>query len=1094
MIDNSNLNITNSIFKKINEIEDQMAYTRGDTGKKGDTGPAGGPIGPKGDTGPIGNIGPIGPIGPNGDTGPKGDTGPAGGPIGPKGDTGENGLKGDTGPAGGPIGPKGDKGDTGFKGDTGPAGGPIGDTGLPGEKGDTGSKGDTGYIETYNLVFNYSSIDTDTSETDFNLLESQLSGSINIGTSLTNSANINIGSIFTTITNNGLLVANNGISTNNLNVDTISTDIEFINRAIFNIVPQTIITPTDDNDLTNKKYVDDLFTVLNLQTILNNGNIATNTIIQLNDTDNRSTTLNANSINFSNDLDNAIIEYNSTNLDINSTNINLNGQTLFNNPPLSTIPNINNNLATKNYIDNLINQYNGGLNLYLKYPETITLNSIIYNKLLNTELEIVQQSQSIITDGLDQLFCSFITDELNIKEIPIGKWNLTLNANVSDNGIINYYFYIKKYSNGIITNIAISDYSQNINDITPDIGAYYTSAFINTPITTLLTDRIIIEIYYNKYSENSINLTTYYGNSYSFIQTNINVGINLLNKNNNWIGSNNFTTLLNANNGIQTNYIQPITNTSDYNLLTNLTGNLNIGTSIISNKTLTIGNSSSITNINGLGTIYANKFDVVGNSTSVSLYATTKTGDIYIGSSLSSGNLYLCNGSNFNSTIDIGTNGTGTISLGNNITSSTINLKGNVLISKILQTTAGITNIGNITSTGQISTTNSANINASGSIIGNTIQNSANNGSIGSTGAISGTSLSLGTGPISTVGNITSTGTISTQNITSNNLTMYIGNTAQISGNILIGNYQTSGTINIGNNSTRTALGSINICATDTASAVIPITIGNNNSTTALQGICSFTNTPTAPTAATSDISTKIATTAFINTALNNYLTTTSATSIYAPLINPTFTTALTLNTGNMLIKSGNLTTSGNITATNGNITTANGNIICNGNIRNNENSASISSTGNIICSNLTTTDSITLPTTSYTPSVNQLGYTMSNNVDAICTTSSVQLARLTGIPIGTYILVISYACNEWVKPVTSRLTLSQITNNGTSSIFLSGGISASANTDFGYVSGSATGITNITTTSGTITLSGIVNSTGSNVKVQSNIRIIRIA
>ena len=593
MIDNSNLNITNSIFKKINEIEEQILYIKGDTGEKGNTG-------------------------------------------------------------------------------------------LTGVKGDTGPKGDTGYIDTYNLVFNYSSIDTNIPDTDFNLLESQLSGSINIGTSLINTADINIGSIFTTITNNGLLIANNGISTNNLNVDTISTDIEFINRAIFDIVPQTILTPTDDNDLTNKKYVDDLFAAFNLQTILNNGNIASNTIIQLNDTDNRSITLNANSIKFSNDLENALIEYNSTDLDISSTNINLNGQTIFNNPPLSTIPNINNNLATKNYIDNLINQYNGGLNLYLNYPETTILNTVIYNKLSNIELGIAQQSQTIITNGINQLFCRFITDELNINEIPIGKWNLTLNANVSVNGVINYYFYIKKYSNGIITNIAISDYSQNINDITPDIGAYYTSAFINTSITTLLTDRIIIEIYYNKYSENSINLTAYYGNSYSFIQTNINVGINLLNKNNNWIGSNNFTTLLNANNGIQTNYIQPITNTSDYNLLTNLTGNLNIGTSIISNKTLTIGNSSSITNINGLGTIYANKFDVIGSSTAVSLYATTKTGNMYIGSALSSGNLYLCDGSNFNSTINIGTNGSGTISLGNSATSSTINLKGNVIINKIL--------------------------------------------------------------------------------------------------------------------------------------------------------------------------------------------------------------------------------------------------------------------------------------------------------------------------------------------------------------------------------------------------------------------------
>lgn len=70
-------------------------------GEKGDTG----------ERGPQGERGETGPAGPQGERGLTGERGPQG-EIGPKGDTGSTGATGETGPAG-PQGPKGDTGETG---------------------------------------------------------------------------------------------------------------------------------------------------------------------------------------------------------------------------------------------------------------------------------------------------------------------------------------------------------------------------------------------------------------------------------------------------------------------------------------------------------------------------------------------------------------------------------------------------------------------------------------------------------------------------------------------------------------------------------------------------------------------------------------------------------------------------------------------------------------------------------------------------------------------------------------------------------------------------------------------------------------------
>jgi hypothetical protein len=255
--------------------------------------------------------------------------------------------------------------------------------------------------------------------------------------------------------------------------------------------------------------------------------------------------LNYNKLSFNKDASSSTIEYTGSTdtLDITTTNINLIGQTSFDTPPHSTTPILGNDLTTKDYVDSLVGQYSGGYNLYLNYSETLEVNSITYKYLSNEVSSATQQDVLTITDGTDQLIATFITDEINILEIPTGLWNMTLYGSVSGAGGVLYYYYkIKKNSGGAITDLITSGFSPDVNATpTGNPDAYHMSATIDSPINVLLTDRIIIEIYCKKISGTSITLNTYFESSYySFIQTTLNAGTTLLTSSNNWTGNNNF--------------------------------------------------------------------------------------------------------------------------------------------------------------------------------------------------------------------------------------------------------------------------------------------------------------------------------------------------------------------------------------------------------------------------------------------------------------------------------------------------------------------------------------------------------------------------
>jgi len=241
---------------------------------------------------------------------------------------------------------------------------------------------------------------------------------------------------------------------------------------------------------------------------------------------------------------------NITNLNSITSDTSLTGQITFTQPPISVTPLLGNDLTTKGYVDSLVGQYSGGFNLYLNFSETLTVNSITYKKLSHTVSSVAQQSITITTDGTNQLIASFISDAINITEIPTGLWSLYLYGGISATGGVVYYFFkIIKNSGGVLSDIATSGNSIDINatpSTNPDV--YHMNATISSPISVLITDRIIIEIHCVKISGSDVQLTTYFESSYySYIQTTLNAGTTLLSSNNNWLGSNVFNGNLSIN-------------------------------------------------------------------------------------------------------------------------------------------------------------------------------------------------------------------------------------------------------------------------------------------------------------------------------------------------------------------------------------------------------------------------------------------------------------------------------------------------------------------------------------------------------------------
>ena len=138
----------------------------------------------------------------------------------------------------------------------------------------------------------------------------------------------------------------------------------------------------------------------------------------------------------------------------------------------------------------------------------------------------------------------------------------------------------------------------------------------------------------------------------------------------------------------------------------------------------------------------------------------------------------------------------------------------------------------------------------------------------------------------------------------------------------------------------------------------------------------------------------------------------------------------------------------------------------------------------------------ITLTTTSYTPTNTQLGYytygeLASTQVTYFASFPGTSLATISGIPIGTYMLVVSYVCSTW-SVSTMTVQFGTTITNGTSQMFMGKQGASTATT--GDTTGSYTGYLSITSSTGTVLLTGKTSSAGTTVNAFTNVKIFRIA
>jgi hypothetical protein len=441
---------------------------------------------------------------------------------------------------------------------------------------------------------------------------------------------------------------------------------------------------------------------------------------------------------------------------ISATDLPINGQVVFNAPPhCDTNPVLGNDLTNKGYVDSLVGQYGGSLNLFFNYSDSASSPPAGYKQLSPTITTALTTAVNTTTNGTTEVEVeSFITTQLNIDSLPAGVWSGNFNGRSEDkNATISYVMRVYKYTiDNVETEIGTGATSTYINtEVTAD---YY--AYLVVPTTPLaLTDRLVVKLFVVKTGSgaNKTITTNFEGEFYSYVSSSLNAGTTLLSSNNVWTGTNNFEAF-----GIKSTSIDSATT-------------LNLGTGTATTSTL--GKSTGITNINGntipisgttSTTITAPTINLVGNVKSTNIdSATTLT----IGNGTTttttlgrSAGITAVNGN----TIPI----TGTTSI--TVTAPTINLVGNVKSTNIDSATT--LTIGNGTAT------------------------------TSTLGRTSNTATNINGGSIGISGNTTITGTASVSST-------FINNTIQTSlssSNASLWNNNITGTLDIINGAGRTGI------------------------------------------------------------------------------------------------------------------------------------------------------------------------------------------------------------------------------------------------------------------------------------------------
>jgi len=283
--------------------------------------------------------------------------------------------------------------------------------------------------------------------------------------------------------------------------------------------------------------------------------------------------------------------------------VNMNGQFVFDTPPhCDDAPILGNDLTNKGYVDSLVGQYGGSLNLFFNYSQTASSPPSGYKQLSPTITAVASTAVSTATSGSSEtLVASFITTPLNLDSLPAGVWSGNFNGSTDNvNASVSYVMRVYKYTIGNVeTEIGTGAQSTIINTLAT--ADYY--AYLVVPTTALaLTDRLVVKIFVLKSAGgSSVTITTNFeGDFYSYVSSSLNAGTTLLTSNNVWSGSNNFEAL-----GIKSTSVDSDTTLS-----------LGTGTA----TTTTLGRATQTTNINGATTTIT--------STTINLTGNVKTANI----------------------------------------------------------------------------------------------------------------------------------------------------------------------------------------------------------------------------------------------------------------------------------------------------------------------------------------------------------------------------------------------------------------------------------------------------------------------------------
>ena len=552
--------------------------------------------------------------------------------------------------------------------------------------------------------------------------------------------------------------------------------------------------------------------------------------------------------------------------EISYSEIQVNGQASFVVPPHCDVdPTFGNDLTNKGYVDRVVGNYSGnGLSLYFNIPNAVSPITAPVTGVWSQTLSAVSPSADYYRLNSTALGTNLIAEFTtvsnfpNLSELPAGLWSMLIYGYVTGAvGKLSYYFKLWEvdlYGNDVRRIIGDSSESSDVNAIEPsNPDAYHATFTLLTPWEMLSKgNRLKIKIYSNgsEMSE-SVKLNTLFGGKYySFITTTLSATTALLNTNNAWTGSNEFSIEL------KTSTIGATTTLSDVNLYTTTSGKITLGnntnTNIIGGLTVvgaTIHNYSD-NGIVGIGTLQTSTTGIVqiGNGSNTNKIGSLKvvgnaidnnvneaTGNINIGYAQTSGVLNIGTGIRTNTStygaINIGTDSNvNKIGLLKVVGSALNHASDDTLDINIATTqTSGILNIGTgstrstTITAGAINIGMATNVNKIGElkVVGAALNHAWSDGSdinIATTQTSGILNIGTGSNRFTTsaqgainIGTATNVNKIGSLKVVGNEIN---NNVNEATGNINIGYAQTSGVLNIGTGSrtgASTTQGAINI-------------------------------------------------------------------------------------------------------------------------------------------------------------------------------------------------------------------------------------------------------------------------------------------